>query len=88
MKQLETSDQKFILNLISLYKEIGIDMENMDETKQQDFLKNMFKNPSKIMDIVKNIGGKLEEIDFGIVVILGDCNKILRAISVRYDSLE
>jgi len=26
LKQLETSDQKFIMNLISLYKEIGIDM--------------------------------------------------------------
>ena len=42
-------------------KELGMDIENMDENKQQDFLKNMFKNPSKIMDIVKNIGGKLEE---------------------------
>ena len=33
----------------------------MDEKSQQDFLKNLFKNPTKIMDIVKNIGSKLEE---------------------------
>jgi hypothetical protein len=42
-------------------KELGIDESNMDEAKQQDFLKNMFKNPSKILSIVKNIGNKLEE---------------------------
>ena len=33
----------------------------MDEKSQQDFLKNIFKNPTKLMDIVKNIGSKLEE---------------------------
>ena len=42
-------------------KELGIDEENMDESKQQDFLKSMFKNPTKLMNIVKNIGNKLEE---------------------------
>lgn len=42
-------------------KELGIDESNMDEAKQQDFLKNMFKNPTKILSIVKNIGNKLEE---------------------------
>ncbi len=42
-------------------KELGIDEENMDEEKQQDFLKSMFKNPTKLMNIVKNIGNKLEE---------------------------
>ena len=42
-------------------KELGIDVENMDEKGQQDFLKTMFKNPNKLMDIVKNIGGKLQE---------------------------
>ena len=42
-------------------KELGIDEENMDEAKQQDFLKSMFKNPAKLMNIVKNIGNKLEE---------------------------
>ena len=42
-------------------KELGLDGENMDETKQQDFMKNLFKNPTKILSIVKNIGSKLEE---------------------------
>ena len=42
-------------------KELGIDNESMDEKSQQDFLKNIFKNPTKLMDIVKNIGSKLEE---------------------------
>ena len=41
--------------------DLGLDAENMDEKSQQDFLKNLFKNPTKIMDIVKNIGSKLEE---------------------------
>lgn len=41
--------------------DLGLDVENMDEKSQQDFLKNLFKNPTKIMDIVKNIGSKLEE---------------------------
>ena len=42
-------------------KELGIDQDNMDESSQQDFLKNLFKDPTKLMDIVKNIGSKLEE---------------------------
>ena len=42
-------------------KELGLDGEDMDESKQQDFMKNLFKNPTKILSIVKNIGSKLEE---------------------------
>ena len=42
-------------------KDLGLDTENMNEESQQAFLKNIFKNPGKIMDIVKNIGSKLEE---------------------------
>ena len=42
-------------------KELGLDGEDMNETKQQDFMKNLFKNPTKILSIVKNIGSKLEE---------------------------
>ena len=42
-------------------KELGLDGENMDEAKQHDFMKNLFKNPTKILSIVKNIGSKLEE---------------------------
>lgn len=42
-------------------KELGLEGENMDETKQQDFMKQLFKNPTKILSIVKNIGSKLEE---------------------------
>lgn len=42
-------------------KDLGLDTENMDESSQQEFLKNIFKNPGKLMDIVKNIGSKLEE---------------------------
>lgn len=42
-------------------KDLGLDQEDMDEKDQQDFLKNIFKNPAKLMDIVKNIGSKLEE---------------------------
>ena len=42
-------------------KDLGLDTEKMDESSQQDFLKNIFKNPGKLMDIVKNIGSKLEE---------------------------
>ena len=42
-------------------KDLGLDTENMDESSQQAFLKNIFKNPGKLMDIVKNIGSKLEE---------------------------
>ena len=42
-------------------KELGLDENNMDPNKQQDFMKNLFKNPTKILSIVKNIGSKLEE---------------------------
>ena len=42
-------------------KDLGLDTEKMDESSQQDFLKNIFKNQGKLMDIVKNIGSKLEE---------------------------
>jgi hypothetical protein len=40
--------------------DLGLDAENLDEKGQQDFLQKLFKNPAKIMDIVKNIGSKLE----------------------------
>ena len=43
-------------------KELGLDASsNIDEKSQQDFLKQLFKNPGKIMNIVKSIGTKLEE---------------------------
>lgn len=41
-------------------KEFGFD-ENQDETSQSELLQEFFKNPSKLLGIVKNIGGKLEE---------------------------
>lgn len=42
-------------------KELGIDEENMTSEDQQSFMKNLFKNPMKLLNIVKNIGSKLEE---------------------------
>lgn len=43
-------------------KELGLDASsNIDEKSQQNFLKELFKNPGKIMNIVKSIGTKLEE---------------------------
>jgi hypothetical protein len=42
-------------------KELGIDEENMTPEDQQSFMKNLFKNPMKLLNIVKNIGAKLEE---------------------------
>lgn len=42
-------------------KEFGMGSDNHDEESQKNFLKNLFKNPAKLMDIVKNIGSKLEE---------------------------
>lgn len=42
-------------------KEFGMGSDNHDEESQKNFLKNLFKNPTKLMDIVKNIGSKLEE---------------------------
>ena len=41
--------------------ELGIDTDNMDEKDQKDFLKNLFKNPAKLMNVVKSIGTRLEE---------------------------
>ena len=41
-------------------KEFGFD-ENQDEKTQGELLQEFFKNPSKLLGIVKNIGGKLEE---------------------------
>ena len=42
-------------------KDLGLDGDNMSPDQQQDFMKNLFKNPSKLMNIVKNIGTKIEE---------------------------
>lgn len=42
-------------------KDLGLDGESMSPDQQQDFMKNLFKNPTKIMNIVKNIGTKIEE---------------------------
>ena len=41
-------------------KDLGFD-ENQDEKSQSDLLQQLFKNPGKLLGIVKNIGGKLEE---------------------------
>lgn len=41
-------------------KDLGFD-ENQDEKSQSDLLQQLFKNPAKLLGIVKNIGGKLEE---------------------------
>lgn len=41
-------------------KEFGFD-ESQDEKSQSELLQQFFKNPSKLLGIVKNIGGKLEE---------------------------
>ena len=41
-------------------KEFGLD-ENKDEKSQSELLQQFFKNPSKLLGVVKNIGGKLEE---------------------------
>lgn len=42
-------------------KELGIDAENLTPESQQEFMKNLFKNPTKLLGIVKKIGTKLEE---------------------------
>lgn len=42
-------------------KELGIDAENLTPESQQSFMKNLFKNPTKLLGIVKKIGTKLEE---------------------------
>lgn len=42
-------------------KELGIDENDMDPEKQQEFMKTLFKNPTKLLGIVKNIGSKLED---------------------------
>lgn len=41
-------------------KELGLD-ESQEPEDQAKFLQNLFKNPTKLLDVVKNIGGKLEE---------------------------
>ena len=41
-------------------KEFGFD-ENQDEKSQSELLQQFLKNPGKLLSIVKNIGGKLEE---------------------------
>jgi len=41
-------------------KELGLNEDDNPED-QAKFMQNMFKNPTKLLDIVKNIGGKLEE---------------------------
>lgn len=41
-------------------KEFGFD-ENQDEKSQSELLQQFLKNPAKLLNIVKNIGGKLEE---------------------------
>ena len=41
-------------------KELGLDEDDAQED-QAKFMQNLFKNPTKLLGIVKNIGGKLEE---------------------------
>jgi hypothetical protein len=41
--------------------ELGINGDELTPEQQQDFMKNLFKNPGKLLNIVKNIGTKLEE---------------------------
>ena len=42
-------------------KELGIDAESLTPETQQNFMKELFKNPTKLLSIVKKIGSKLEE---------------------------
>ena len=42
-------------------KELGLEEEELTPDQQQNFMKNLFKNPAKLLKIVKNIGNKLEE---------------------------
>ena len=42
-------------------KELGLEEGDLTPEKQQDFMKSLFKNPTKLLGIVKNIGSKLEE---------------------------
>jgi hypothetical protein len=47
----------------TLAREIAEEAANemgTDFTKQEEFMKNMMKNPTKLFDLIKNIGGKLE----------------------------
>lgn len=47
----------------TLAREIAEEAANdmgADFTKQDEFMKNMLKNPTKLFDLIKNIGGKLE----------------------------
>ena len=42
--------------------EMGVDIENPDNAESlNDIMKNMIGNPSKIMDLVKKVGGKLQD---------------------------
>ena len=44
-------------------QELRLDAENIDEKSQQNFSEEkLFMNPTKIMDIVKKIGFKLENV--------------------------
>ena len=40
-------------------QDLNIDMENV--TNSQDVLKKLFANPGKLMNMVKNVGGKIDE---------------------------
>jgi hypothetical protein len=40
-------------------EELNLDMENI--TNSQDVFKQLFSNPGKLMNMVKNVGGKLDE---------------------------
>jgi hypothetical protein len=40
-------------------EELNLDMENI--TNSQDVFKKLFSNPGKLMNMVKNVGGKLDE---------------------------
>jgi hypothetical protein len=40
-------------------QELNIDMENV--TNSQDVFKKLFANPGKLMNMVKNVGGKIDE---------------------------
>ena len=39
-------------------KDLDLDLENVESAN--DVFKKLFKNPSKLMDLVKNVGGKLD----------------------------
>ena len=42
--------------------EMGVDIENPENAERlNDIMKNLIGNPSKIMDLVKKVGGKLQD---------------------------